>query len=49
MEYLLAIYGDEKAEAELRDSPEFEAEMGKWFQYDDELRKAVKVISGNAL
>ena len=49
MEYLLAIYGDEEAEAALRDSPEFEAEMGKWFQYYDELRKAVKVISGNAL
>ena len=49
MEYLLAFYGDEKAEAELRDSPEFEAVMGAWFQYDDELRKAVKVVSGNAL
>ena len=50
MEYLLAIYGDEKAEEQVRSSPEqMEAVMGAWFQYDDQLRKAVKVISGNAL
>ena len=48
MEYLLAIYGDEKAQASA--SPEdMEAVMGAWFQYDDQIRKAVKVIGGNAL
>ena len=31
-------------------SPEdMEAVMGVWFQYDDQIRKAVKVIGGNAL
>ena len=50
MEYLLAIYGDEKAQEELMASPDqFQAVMGAWFQYDEQLRKAVKVISGNAL
>jgi hypothetical protein len=48
MEYLLAIYGDEKAQASA--SPqEMEATMGAWFQYDDQIRKAVKVMGGNAL
>ena len=32
MEYLLANYGEEKAEEELRASPDFEALMGAWFQ-----------------
>ena len=49
MEYLLANYGDEKAEEQLRASPDFEALMGAWFQYDAEIRKAVKVVSANAL
>ena len=49
MEYLLANYGEEKAEEELRASPDFEALMGAWFQYDDQIRKAVKVISANVL
>ena len=36
MEYLLANYGDEKAEEQIRSSPEqMEAVMGAWFQYDD--------------
>ena len=50
MEYLLAMYGDEKAQEQIRSSPELmEPMMGAWFQYDEQLRKAVKVISGNAL
>ena len=50
MEYLLATYGDEKAQEQLRASPEqMEAVMGAWFQYDDQIRKALKVISANAL
>ena len=49
MEYLLANYGEEKAEEQLRASPEFEASMGAWFQYDDQIRKALKVISANVL
>ena len=48
MEYLLAIYGDEKAQASASPA-EMEAVMGAWFQYDDQIRKAVKVIGGNAL
>ena len=50
MEYLLTIYGDEKAEEQMRASPEqVEVMMGAWFQYDSQIRKAVKVVSGNAL
>ena len=50
MEYLLANYGDEKAEEQIRASPEqMEAVMGAWFQYDDQIRKALKVISANVL
>ena len=50
MEYLLAIYGDEKAEEQIRSSPEqMEAVMGAWFQFDDQIRKALKVISANVL
>ena len=50
MEYLLANYGDEKAEEQIRASAEqMEAVMGAWFQYDDQIRKAVKVISANVL
>jgi hypothetical protein len=50
MEYLLGNYGDEKAEEQIRASPEqMEAVMGAWFQYDDQIRKAVKVISANVL
>ncbi len=50
MEYLLAMYGEEKAEEQVRAAPEqMEALMSEWFQYDDQIRKAVKVISANAL
>ena len=50
MEYLLANYGDEKAEEQIRSSPErMEAVMGAWFQYDDQIRKALKVVSANVL
>ncbi len=50
MEYLLANYGDEKAEEQIRSSPEqMKAVMGAWFEYDDQIRKAVKVISANVL
>ena len=50
MEYLLGMYGDEKAQAEIMGSPEqMEAVMGAWFQYDDQIRKALKVISANVL
>ena len=49
MEYLLAIYGDEKAQEEMQSSPDYEALMGTWFQYDEQLKSAVKVVSGNAL
>ena len=50
MEYLLANYGDEKAEEQIRSSPEqMKAVMGAWFEYDDQIRKALKVISANVL
>ena len=50
MEYLLANYGDEKAEEQIRASAEqMEAVMGAWFQYDDQIRKALKVVSANVL
>ena len=50
MEYLLANYGDENAEEQIRSSPEqMEAVMGAWFQYDDQIRKALKVVSANIL
>ena len=50
MEYLLANYGSEKAQAAIMASPEqMEAVMGAWFQYDDQIRKAVRVISANVL
>ena len=50
MEYFLANYGDEKAEEHIRVSPEqMEAVMGAWFQYDDQIRKALKVISAHVL
>jgi hypothetical protein len=50
MKYLLANYGDEKAEEQIRASPEqMETMMGSWFQYDDQIRKALKVISADVL
>ena len=48
MEYLLAIYGEENADAGM--SPEdMDTFMQQWFKFDEDIRKAVKVISGNAL
>ena len=48
MQYLLAIYGDEKAMASA--TPEqVEAVMSEWFRFDEEVRKAVNVLGGNAL
>ena len=48
MEYLLAIYAEEEGIATMseEDMGEF---MQAWFKYDEDVRKAVKVISGNAL
>ena len=48
MEYLLTIYGDEKAMATMSQE-EMGSIMAEWFKYDEELRKAVQVLSGNPL
>ena len=48
MEYLLTIYGDEKAMATMSQE-EMGTVMAAWFKYDEELRKAIKVLSGNPL
>lgn len=48
MEYLLVIYGEEKAIGSMSQE-DMGTYMQAWFKYDEDLRKAVKVISGNAL
>ena len=48
MQYLLAIYGDETEFAGLSQE-EIGGVMGAWYKYDEELRKSVKVIAGDAL
>ena len=48
MKYLLAIYGDEKAIAEI--PPEqMGGFMEGWFKFDADLRSAVNVLGGDAL
>lgn len=48
MKYLLAIYSQESAEADI--PPEqMDPYMQEWFQYDADLRAAVDVLAGNAL
>ena len=48
MQYMLLIYGDEQAGANM--SPEEqEASMGEWFQYTDDLRKSGAMVAGDAL
>ena len=48
MQYLLAIYGDEKGFADLSEE-QIGAVMNEWWSYDEEVRKAVKVTGGEAL
>ena len=48
MRYLLLIYGDEAAGAQMTQA-EQEAEMGAWFAYTDELRNAGTLLAGEAL
>ena len=48
MQYMLLIYGDEKAAMNM--SPEEqEASMGEWFGYTEELRAAGAMAAGDAL
>jgi len=46
--YLLLIYGDEAAGAQMTEA-EQAAEMGAWFAYTDELRNAGALLAGEAL
>ena len=48
MRYLLLIYGDEAAGAQMTEA-EQEAEMGAWFAYTEELRTAGTLLAGEAL
>ena len=48
MKYLLAIYGDEKAQDTLL-ADQGDEIMAGWFKYDEDLRAAVEVIDGSAL
>ncbi len=48
MEYLLTIYQEEKA-METMSQEEMGSVMAAWGKYDEQLRKAVKVLGGNAL
>lgn len=48
MQYLLAIYGDEKA-VEAIPEDQMEGFMAGWFKYDEEVRAAVNVVHGSAL
>ena len=48
MQYLLFYYGDENAHAALSQE-EMGGVMKAWFKYDEELRKAVKVIAGDSV
>ena len=48
MRYMLLIYGDETAGADM--SPEEqEARMGEWFQYTEDLRSSGAMQAGDAL
>ena len=48
MQYLLAIYGDEKA-VEAIPEDQLEGFMAGWFKYDEDVRAAVNVLHGSAL
>ena len=48
MEYLLAIYGDEKAMMSLSEA-EMAPVMEAWHKYDSDVRQGVKVLAANAL
>lgn len=48
MQYLLAIYGDESAQANVTPEQQ-EASMKEWFVFDEQLRTGVEVIGGEAL
>jgi hypothetical protein len=48
MQYMLLIYGDEKAGMNM--SPEEqEASMGEWFGYTEELKASGAMVAGDAL
>ncbi len=52
MQYMLLIYGNEKARSEMLESASEEeqnAEMGRWFQYTQELRDSGAWVAGEAL
>lgn len=52
MQYLLLIYSDEKANAAHMDKlgeADRKAELGKWFAYTEELKKADVFVAGEAL
>ncbi len=48
MQYLLAIYGDEKAVEAIPEDQMGEF-MAGWFKFDEELRSSVKVLAGDGL
>lgn len=48
MKYLLAIYGEEGAEEHIP-AEEYQAYMQQWFEYDEQIRNSLKVLSGSAL
>ncbi len=48
MKYLLAIYGDEKAQENIPPDQQEEF-MAGWFKFDEELRSSVNVLAGDGL
>jgi hypothetical protein len=48
MQYLLAIYGDEKAQENIP-ADQLDDFMAGWFKFDEELRRSVKVLAGDGL
>ena len=48
MQYMLLIYGDEKAGMDMSPA-EQEARMGEWFQYTEDLRSSGAMVAGDAL
>ncbi len=48
MKYLLALYGDENAEANVPPEQQ-QAGLQEWFKIDEQIRKSVTVVSSEAL
>ena len=48
MQYMLLIYGDEKAGMDMTPE-EQESSMGEWFRYTEDLRSSGAMVAGDAL